>query len=139
MATLREIVDSLDNFIESASGLNISCIKGYPNFRNPQLNPPLAALFYQGSSQAAQVRRRIGASTKPVGLTLGIYATDEINLLGLVDLLHDIRERQIILTAGSDSQKVEVRLGDDERAVPEADDPDELRYFVTCPVVLSYE
>lgn len=140
MATLQEIVEAFDAFVESGSGLGLGCIKGYPDFRNPNLNPPLAAIFYSGSnSQAAQVRRRrVGQSTKIVALTLGVYATHEVQLFEVAQQLQALRERVITLTAGSDNLPVEVALLDDVRPAPDPDDPKELRHYIECPVLLAY-
>jgi hypothetical protein len=141
MATLQEIVTAFDAFVESADGLGLGCIKGYPDFRNPNLNPPLAAIFYSGSnSQAAQARRRVGQSTKVISLTLGVYATHEVELFEVAQQLQALRAQPISLTAGSGgaAQQVQVIWGDDVRPAPDPDDVKELRHYIECPVFLIY-
>lgn len=139
MATLQEIVTAFDAFVESDDGLGLGCIKGYPDFRNPNLNPPLAAIFYSGSnSQAAQARRRVGQSTKVISLTLGVYATHEVGLFEVAQQLQALRAQPVILTAGSDAQQVQVIWGDDVRPAPDPDDVKELRHYIECPVLLIY-
>jgi len=139
MATLQEIVAAFDAFIESADGLGLGCIKGYPDFRNPNLNPPLAAIFYSGSnSQAAQARRRVGQSSKVVAITLGVYATNEVQLFEVAQQLQALREQVINLSAGSDAQQVRVVLADDVRPAPDPDDVKELRHYIECPALLVY-
>ena len=138
MTTFREIVDALDAFVESADGLGLTCIKGYPDFRQLNLQPPVTALFYAGSqSQVEGVRKRVGASMTAVVVTLGIYAANEAQLFELAFRLQTIRERRPKLTAGS--TKVQIYVGDDERTPPDEDAPKEERHFITCPVVLAYE
>ena len=139
MATLQEIVAAFDAFIESADGLGLGCIKGSPDFRNPNLNPPLAAIFYSGSnSQAAQARRRVGQSSKVVAITLGVYATNEVQLFEVAQQLQALREQVINLSAGSDAQQVRVVLADDVRPAPDPDDVKELRHYIECPALLVY-
>lgn len=142
MATLRQIVDALDNFVESASGLQITCIKGYPDFRQLNLDPPIAALFYGGSAAGQAIPGAIGRGQKSLVLTLGVYGSDEVNLFSLMEKLGTMRKiRPLKLTAGSGGSAQEVRafVGDDERVPPDVEDPKELRHFVQCPVVLVYE
>jgi hypothetical protein len=142
MATLREIIDALDTFIESAEGLGLTCIKGYPDFARANLQPPIAALFYGGSSeqaQAAGVRKRVGASTTAVIVSLGVYAANEVQLFELAFKLQAIRQRRPVLNVGSGSQEVKVYLGDDERTPPDEEATKEERHLVTCPVVLAVE
>lgn len=139
MATLRQIVDAFDEYIESSDGLGISCLKGFPDFRQLNLQPPVVALFYAGSSvgQADQVRKRLGASASAVVVTLGVYASNEIQLFELMMRLQAMRLRKPQLLAGG--QPVRVYVGDDERIEPDEDTSKEERHWVRCPVVLSYE
>lgn len=141
MATLRQIVDAFDEYIEGGDGLGIVCIKGFPDFRQLNLQPPIAALFYAGSSagQSDQVRKRIGASTSATVVTLGIYASNEIELFELMLRLQAIRARKPVLAAGSPAQQVRVYVGDDERVEPDEDSPKEERHWVRAAVVLAYE
>ena len=139
MATLQEIVAAFDGFIEGSSGLGLGCIKGWPDFRNPNLKPPLAALFYSGSASQGQVRRRrVGQSTKIISLTLGIYATNEVQLFEVAQKLQTLREQVISLSAGDDALPVEVVFADDTRPTPEPDDVKELRHYVECPILLAW-
>jgi len=140
MATLKQVIDAFDNYVEGATGLGINCIKGFPDFRQPTLATPLAALFYGGSGSGSDaVRKRIGASAQAVVVTLGIYASDEVNLFSLAEKLQDMRRRSpIILTAGS-SDQVLAYIGEDQRNTPDAEAPKELRHFTNCSVVLVYE
>lgn len=142
MATLQQKIDALDTYLESASGLEINCIKGYPDFRQPGITTPLAALFYGGSQARADgVRKRIGASPAALVLTLGVYASNEVNLFSLAEKLQTLREARPELTAGSggSAEKIKIYLGDDERQPPDAEDVKEIRHFISCPVVLAYE
>lgn len=141
MATpvLQDVIDALDTYIEGSSGLEISCIKGYPDFRQPSIAPPVAALFYGGSAEAdsGTVRKRVGGASQQVALTLGIYANNEIGLFGLAAKLQAMRRSRFTLTVNS--QTVHVYIGDDEREAPDEDAPKELRHFVTCAIVLAFE
>lgn len=147
MATLRQMIEALDTYLETAGALGITCIRGFPDFRQPNLTPPIAALFYAGSSAARPetARGRVGSSSPAVTLTLGVYATDEVNLFELAEKLQAIRKARPVLSAGSGSAAGQYRLvlGDDERTPPDAEDPRELRHFITAPVSLvtvkSYE
>lgn len=142
MATLQQRVDALDNYIESSAGLEINCIKGYPDFAQPALTTPLAALFYGGSQARSEgVRRRIGAGSRAMVLTLGVYASNEIELFSLAQKLQTIRDNRPVLTAGSggEAEQIKIYAGDDERLPPDADDPKELRHYITCPVVVAHE
>lgn len=140
MATLRQIVEALDTYLETAAGLGITCVKGYPDFRQPNLAPPVAALFYGGSSAARPeaARGRVGSSSPAVTLTLGVYASDEVNLLELAEKVQAIRKAKPVLSAGTGSAAGQYRLilGDDERTPPDAEDPKELRHFITVPAAL---
>lgn len=137
---LREIIDALDTYIESASGLEITCIKGYPDFGRPDITPPIAALFYAGSAtgDSATVRRRVGAGTQQVVVTLGVYAAHEVQLFELAAKLQTIRKDRPIVTA-STGEKVKIYVGDDERNPPDEAAPKEERHLITCPLVLSLE
>lgn len=138
MATIVEMVEALDTYIESASGLNIDCIKGYPDFLRPEITTPISALFYAGSGEAIEIRKRVGASSKVVALTLAIYATDEINLLTLVQSLHAMRNiKPINLTADGDN--IKLYFGEDERTPPDDGDVKEIRHLVMCTAVMVYE
>lgn len=141
MATpaLKDVIDALDTYIESANGLEITCIKGYPDFRQPDLSPPIAALFYGGSAEADSglVRKRVGAALQQVVLTLGVYANNEVGLFSLAAKLQAMRRKRITLTV--DSQTIHVYIGDDEREPPDEDAPKELRHLITCPVVVAFE
>lgn len=141
MATLQQKIEALDTFIESGSGLGINCVKGYPDFEQPTITTPLAALFYGGSQGRAEVRKRIGASPAALVVTLGIYASNEANLFYLAEKLQTMREARPVLTAGSGdtAEKIKIYVGDDERQPPDAEDVKEVRHFITCPVVLAYE
>lgn len=140
MATLRQIIEALDTYLETAGALGITCVKGFPDFRQPNLVPPVAALFYAGSSAARPetARGRVGSSSPAVTLTLGVYATDEVNLLELAEKLQAIRKARPVISAGTGSaaQKLHLVIGDDERTPPDAEDPKELRHFITVPVSL---
>lgn len=138
MATLREMIDAFIEAMEGAGGLGLGCIKGYPDFRNPNLNPPLAAVFYAGSRSQGEARRRIGQSTKTVALTVGVYCTNEVQLFEQAQRLAALRAGRLVVTAGTDHLPVEVTFGDDERLAPAPDDPAELRHSLECPVLLSY-
>lgn len=141
MATFRQMVDAFDTYIESGDGLGIVCIKGFPDFRQLNLTPPLAAIFYAGSQagQAGEIRKRIGASVSAVVLTLGVYAANEVELFELAMMLQAIRSAKPVLSAGLDNQKIRVYVGDDERVEPEEDSPKEERHWVRASVVLAYE
>lgn len=141
MATIREMVDALDTFIESGDGLGVVCIKGFPDFRQLNLQPPLAALFYAGSreGQASDVRRRIGVSASTVVLTLGVYASNEAELFELMMALQQVRKNKPVLSAGVTNQKVRIYVGDDERIEPDEESPKEERHWVRAAVVLAYE
>jgi len=136
---LQDVIDALDTYIESASGLEITCIKGYPDFRQPSISPPVAALFYAGSAEAESgtVAKRIGGARQQVVVTLGIYANNEVGLFSLAAKLQAMRRRRVTLTV--DSQKIYVYIGDDERDPPDEDAPKELRHLVTCPIVVAFE
>jgi len=138
MATLREIVDALGAYIETDDGLSVTCVKGYPDFRQLNLSPPMAALFYGGSASAGEVPGAVGRSRKALALSLAVYASNEVNLFALMQKLHELRARRVTLTAGDDSQPVQLYVGQDERQIPDPDDPKELRHWVICPVVLAY-
>jgi len=140
MATLREMITALDTFVESSSGLNINCIKGYPDFRRDNISTPLSALFYGGSSVGDNTTvSRIGASKTSVVVTLGVYASNEVELFELAALLQALRKTPVSLTAGTDSQLVRVYFGDDEREPPDDEAPKELRHVLTCGLVMNYE
>lgn len=141
MATLREMVDALDTFIESGDGLGIVCIKGFPDFRQLNLTPPLAALFYAGSQEgeAGNVRRRVGASASAIVLTLGVYASNEVELFELMLLLQAVRKSKPVLSAGATNQKIKIYIGDDERVEPDTESPKEERHWVRASVVVAYE
>lgn len=138
-ATLRQIVDALDTYIEGADGLGINCIKGFPDFQRDNLKPPVAALFYAGSQagQSDQVRKRVGASVSAVVVTLGVYASNEVELFEQAMRLQAMRTRKIILTVSG--QQIRVYIGDDERVEPDQESPKEERHWVRCAVVLAYE
>lgn len=138
MATITQMVEALDTYLESSSGLEIDCIKGYPDFLHPAITTPLCALFYAGSAAEVEVRKRVGASSKAVVLTMAIYATDEINLLVLVQKLHTMRStRPVNLTADGDN--IKLYFGEDERTPPDAGDVKEVRHLITCAAVMIYE
>ncbi len=141
MATLREILDALDTFLESSSGLNITCLKGYPDFRRGNITTPICAIFYGGSARAdaGQIRQRVGASMTQTVITLGVYASNEINLFNLAESLQGLRDARPQLTAGSDSQPVRVYVGDDEREPPDEEAPKEMRHVIIAPLVLAFE
>lgn len=138
---LREIVDALDNYIETPSGLNITCIKGFPDFQRGNIQPPIAALFYGGSDQATSdaVRKRVGASAEAIVVNLGIYATDEVNLLTLAQKLQTMRRKRPITLTASTGEKIKAYVGPDERPTPDEDTPKEERHYFTAPIVLSIE
>lgn len=135
---LREIIDALDTFIESADGLNINCVKGFPDFERDNIQPPQAAIFYGGSGQGGdQVRGRVGAATRAVVVTLGIYAAHEVGLFELAQKLQAIRKDRPVLTATT-GEKVRVHVGDDERPTPDEESTKEERHYITCPIVLAF-
>lgn len=137
---LREIIDALDTYIESAGGLEITCIKGYPDFGRPDITTPIAALFYAGSADgdSAVVRRRVGAAGQQVVMTLGVYAAHEVQLLELAAKLQTMRQGRPVVTA-STGEKAKIYVGDDERNPPDEAAPKEERHLITCPLVLSLE
>jgi hypothetical protein len=137
---LREIIDALDSFIESSQGLNISCIKGFPDFERDNLRPPVAALFYGGSDQATAdtIRKRVGASTVATVVNLGLYAAHEVQLFELAERLQSIRASRPQLTA-STGEKIRLYAGADERTPPDEEAIKEERHAITCPIVLAVE
>lgn len=139
MATLRQIITAFSDYVEGATGLGISCIKGYPDFARQNLQPPVSAIFYGGSAGGSgeQVRKRVGASTTVVTLILGVYAENEVRLFELAAKLQVMREARAVLNASG--QMVRVYLGSDERTPPDEEAPKEERHVVTCSVVLAYE
>lgn len=141
MATLRQIIQAFSDYVESAPGLGLTCIKGYPDFARLNLQPPVSAVFYGGSAVpgADTARKRVGASATAVNLVLGIYAANEVNLFELAAKLQTMREGRVVLTAGTDNLKIKVYVGADERQPPDADAVKEERHVITCPVVLVYE
>lgn len=142
MATLLEVIQATIDFLESSNGLGIRCIKGEPDFRRPKLSPPVSAVLYAGSSetgQAVATARRIGSGLNAIAIALQIYATDEINLFELAEILGGLRRRKNIkLTAGADND-IRLAFGGDERIPADPDDQKELRHAIACPVVISYE
>lgn len=141
MATLQQVIEAFDSYVEGSSGLGITCIKGFPDFRQPEISAPIAAIFYSGSQGGEALPKRIGASSTAVSLTLAIYARHEVELFELAEKLHGMRTARIALTAGSggSARTVRVLIGEDERLAPAEDDPKELRHYVSCGVVLGYE
>lgn len=138
---LREIVDALDTFIESSQGLNIGCIKGFPDFERDNLQPPIAALFYGGSDQATgdAVRKRVGASAEAIVINLGVYAAHEVQLFDLAQKLQAMRRARPITLTASTGEKIKAYVGADERPTPDEDTPKEERHYFTAPIVLSIE
>lgn len=138
---LREIVDAFDNFIESADGLAITCIKGFPDFEHGNIQPPIAALFYGGSDQptADQVRKRVGAAVNGTVVNLGIYAANEVQLFELAQRLQTMRRTRPLELTATTGEKIRVYIGADERPTPDDETVKEARHFITAPVVLAYE
>jgi hypothetical protein len=138
---LREIVDALDTFIESAGGLNINCIKGFPDFERDNLRPPIAALFYGGSDQATAeaVRKRVGASSEQVVINLGVYAAHEVQLFDLAQRLQAMRRKRPLALTATTGEKIKAYVGPDERPTPDDDTVKEERHYITAPIVLSIE
>jgi len=142
VATLRQVIEALDSYIETADGLGITCIKGYPDFARPDVTPPVAALFYSGSQgQGEPARKRVGASATAVSVTLGVYASNEVELFELAEKLQHLRAArpQVVAGSGGSAQKVRLYALDDERVPPDEEAPKEARHVITCPVVISYE
>jgi hypothetical protein len=137
--TLRQVIEALDTYIESVNGLGITCIKGYPDFRQPTITTPLAALFYAGSNANTEaVRKRLGGSVEAVPMTLGVYASDEVNLFSLAEKLQSMRRRSpLALAIGSD--QAQVYVGADERTPPDDEAPKEARHITTATLILAYE
>lgn len=138
MATVQEIVEAVDTYLELSTSLDITCIKGYPDFRQPAIAPPIAALYYGGSVGSGEdVHKRVGAASNAMVLTLGIYASNEIELFSLAEKLNTVRQARPQLAAATEF--VRLLVGDDERTPPAEDDPKELRHFIECNLVVTYE
>jgi hypothetical protein len=137
MATIQEIIEALDTYLEGVNGLGITFVRGYPDFRRPDISPPIGAIFYAGSREITT--RRVGAALKSLAVTVAVYAGDESALFGYAGSLADLRKEKIILSAGSGSDQVWLEVDQDERQPPEPDDPKELRHMLTCEMILIYE
>jgi len=137
MATLVQIINELDDFIESAEGLALACIKGFPDFKNPNLSIPVSAIYYTGSSEAGESPRRVGDSRKFIVINLAVYAANEVDLIGHAQNLQALRRSRVELATG-DGTELKVIFGEDERLEPAADDPKELRHVIECQLVISY-
>ncbi len=140
MATFYEMIQAVESFIAGSEGLNVTTIKGYPDFQHKTIDPPLASIFYGGSGVSASIRR-IGKTTHTPVLTLGYYGENEIDLFNKAETLQGLREKTIKLTAGSgdQAQTIVLRVGDDERDPPDENAPKEVRHALTCLLTIIYE
>lgn len=138
---MREIVGALGTYIESANGLNITCIRGFPDFQRDNIQPPIAALFYGGSDQATgdTARKRVGASAEAIVINLGVYALHEVQLFELAQRLQAMRRKRPITLTASTGEKIKAYVGPDERPAPDEDTVKEERHYITAPIVLSIE
>lgn len=112
LPTLKAYMTEIEK--PAADGLGITAMLGFPDFGRTSPALPVACLVYQEDGYMAGPRQvnRIG-QVPPTGeqivISLFVVATDEQQLLGLVDALRDVKATLAAVVA--DSKTIVVRYG----------------------------
>ena len=139
MGTRKSIADALDTRVEStASGIGITCIKGYPAWDRPGVSLPLSTILWEADETLTELTA-MGRSVSPMQLTsfnLTVMAETEVELWGYVDAAYDMVDDWETPTI--DSRRMTVGIERAERLVPPDDTTEELRYAATVTVTFRY-